>query len=165
MTLEGPSECSNWASKCPFTPKDTYGHCQHLTVAQNAGPVRPFPARPPHLARSARASSLPSGPHARPGRGRAFSPGGPGGAGLWVRATTRRRRALAPPCRQPSAPLGRRRGPVTTRARPGSFRALGPLLKPGPSRKVAPPATQSLRVPTLCASNIMTSKSRAPNCG
>ncbi len=107
MTLEGHSECSNWASKCPFTPKDTYRHCQHLTVAQNAGPVRPFPAPPPHLTRSARASSLPGGPHAQAGVGRRHGPGGrqrpclrasrwtTPGPSLLARRARRRRGALA----------------------------------------------------------------------
>jgi len=126
MTLEGHSECSNWSSKCPFTPKDTYRHCQHLTVAQNARPVRPFPATPPHLTRSARASSRPSGrPHARAGVGRTHGPrwaartgrGGPQrrclrasrwttqGPGPSRSAGTPAARGPLAPRQQPSAPL------------------------------------------------------------
>lgn len=44
MTLEGHNECATRALKCPFTPKGTFGHRQHPTVAQNAGTVPPFPA-------------------------------------------------------------------------------------------------------------------------
>jgi len=136
MTLEGHSECSNCASKCPFTLKDTHRHCQHPTVAQNAGPVRPFPAPALLLTPSARGSSLPIGPQA---------PGGVDASGSALgafRSTTpgpepsrsgaRRRRGLSRrggSRRRRSDDVG---PPWGLQRAPGSFRALAPLQKPGP---------------------------------
>jgi hypothetical protein len=174
MTLEGPSECSNWSSKCPFTPKDTYRHCQHLTVAQNAGPVRPFPAPPPDLTRSARGpqASIAGRTHG-PGRGRAragvgraeaeaghpraraFSLGGhAGGAGLWLRASIRRRRsddvaaqwrpqraqghpALSRPFRNPARAASLRRPPRNRFGCPLCARLISRQATPVPKTAVS----------------------------
>ena len=185
MTLEGHSECSNWSSKCPFTPKDTYRHCQHLTVAQNARPVRPFPATPPHLTRSARASSRPSGAAARTGRG------GPHARAEVGRTHGPRRTSAALPSGVPmdhpgarafslgghagsagafgSAPAAvraarRRRGPVATTARPGPFGALSrPFRNPARAARLRRPPRNRFGCP-LCARQIDVYKRQALSC-
>jgi hypothetical protein len=173
MTHQGPNECSNRALKCYFTPKGTFRHCQRPTVARNAVPVPPFPAPRSSWLAPLTASSLSMRPHPRT---RADGDPSASAAGPVARrtpavGTTRSGHARRGDCSLGPCPRDLPGGEASlvaarTASCLGTLRTLPSALSNQPRgdrRAVA--ATQSLRAPTLCASNIPASNACDQNSG